>query len=438
MSCSRFQAIFQLSDASNLHLNDLDDYSLLSVIDWLDLDSSINFASANPHARHLIADSVFKTKLRFHEKPIIILKVPYRGRPKSTIHADDDRITIDRYENVQRILSNFGNVMTNIEFDASHFNSTETIRIAELINENCFSSVQRLIIRFRSEDLAVNWTKKFESIEEMTLDRANKFGQMSYAELFPHIQSLKLEHFDNTWDLSRNLSFLEVNLPHLRNVDIDIGSSKNVNPSLFEFFRLNPQLRRFTTANFVSTEYLQFIATALPSLEELELTSYYGDFLCDRSNRTIHFDSVRSFSISLFRKPPLAVPLSFKNLRFLHLRTDSLYQPYIDFIGKCKRLETIEFGGIEDIRPSYFELKQIVDSLPQLEELRVPLEKDVNGDGISQFLTKQTQLKRITVELYAYSSNRDKLLAKLASGWKLTSQRWFLDTLTEKLTFTHS
>lgn len=93
---------------------------------------------------------------------------------------------------------------------------------------------------------------------------------------------------------------------------------------------------------------------------------------------------------------------------------------------------------MDDIRPTYDELKRIVELSPRLRELRVALEKHVNGDGISRLLTEKSQLQRIIVELYAYSQKADVLRAKLANGWALTGKIVFLDTLTEKLTFTRT
>lgn len=401
------------------------------------MDSSINFATANPHVRHLIADHVFKARLKFHEQTITIMEPQYHG-PKRTIREHNGRIIIDRYENAQRILSNFGHVMTNIEFDASRFNNTEIIRIAELINAHCARSAEQMVIKFRSEDLAVNWTNAFTGVKHLSLDKANHFGELPYSQLFPRVQSLVLRLFDNVWDLSRDLSFLEVNLPHLTHASIDIGSSKTTSPSLLAFLRLNPQLRSFATTNFIGPDYLQQLATSLPHLDALSLASHGGDSLCSRPNKTTRFDSVRTLSLDLYRKPPLGVPLSFKNLRSLHLRTHRLYEPYIDFIGRCEQLETLEIGDMNDIRPTYDELKRIVGVSPRLQELRVALEKDVTGDGISRLLTEKSQLQRIIVELYAYSQKGDVLLAKLANGWALTGKTVFLDTLTEKLTFTRA
>lgn len=418
-----------------MHLNDLDNYTLLNIFEWLNFESSINLAESDGRFQQLFIDHVIQPKFKLHERVINIQKVPFHRRTNDIIEISNDRITINRAENVYRILRSFGNLITKIEFDAIaiSFNRTEVAQIAQYINAFCSASLQSLLIKPRNGDLFVDWSKPFENVENLTLFGAFVFGNIPFEQLFPRIRVFNVKLYHLSYDNSRDLSFLERRLPNLTHLTVDIGLTNTKNPSIKEFLRLNPQIRYFATKNFVNVQFLQFMSETLPYLEELKLGSHDRDFLSENS-QLIHFDGVKRFSLGVYRdRPPITFPLIFQHLESLHLTTHELFEPFIEAMSQCNDLKQLE---IDVAQPDFMQLKRILESLPHLNEVRVPLEKNVDGNGISGIFAEPTQLKTIAVKFFTNTGKREQLLAKMPAYWKSTGEIILMDELMETLTFT--
>lgn len=417
-----------------MNLNNLDNYTLLNIFEWLNFESSLNLAESDERFHQLFTDHVVQPKFKLHERIVNIQKVPFHQRTNDIIEIYNGRITINRLENVHRVLSNIGHLITKIEFDAIRFNKTEIMKIAQYINEFCSESLQSLLIKPQNGDLFVNWSKPFTGVENVTLFGAFVFGNIPFEQLFPQIRVFNVKLYHLSYDTSRDLSFLEMRLPNLQHLTVDIGLTNTKNPSIKEFLRLNPQIRYFATKNFVNMEFLQFMSETLRHLEELKLGSHDRDFLSEINLPRIQFDAVKRFALALYRaRPPKTFPLEFQHLESLHLTTHELFEPFIEMISRCSYLKRLE---IDVAQPDLVQLKRILNSSPQLRDIRAPLEKNIDGNGISGIFEEPTQLNTITVTFFTRTGRRETLLEKIPAQWTLIDETIIMDELTEMLTFT--
>lgn len=420
-----------------IRLDGLDSYNLLSILDRMEFPELLGLAETNKNFHFFIVEYVIKPRFRFHQKIITFDRLSSSAvqnelSEEAVWKIDSKRISIRHYETILRVLRVFGQFITKLEFIGFNFDENEAAEIYRRINEYCSNSLVDISIE-PSSDLNTAWTKTFERVENVIIQRSSILEHWTIQNTFPNMRSLEIRMSRSDYHKLNDIQTLRMHFPHLEHLSLYIAMRNAEFPYLRDILVMNQQLKSLSLKNLINAETMIFINDALPNLETLDLISYPGDFL--NSSEKIHFENVRHFALNVRGADfPKNLPISFNQLDAFHLRCHDLFDPFIDFITRTHSLRKIEF---EAIQPNYEQLSEIVHVLDRLEELSAPIEEDMSGDGLSRFLRQKSQLKRITVSLMR-TQKRTDLLKLVSSDWELAEEKFNEYTHTQQLTFERS
>lgn len=416
-----------------LRLDGLNTNNLLHVMAKMEISDLLNLADTNTETRFFVSEYVLKPKFQFHKKLITIDRMSSSSSTDAIFKIDSKRIVIRDFKTALRVLRVFGHLITKLEFIGFNFNEAETMEIYERINKHCAESLIDISIEPSTNAVNIEWSSTFENVRNVIIHRSSILKNWKIHQTFPKMRSLEVLMLREDYRRLPNVEALQVNFPHLKHLSLRVAMKNAEFPNIQEILASNQQLTSLSLKNFVSSDTMASISQTLPNLKALDVMSFPEDFL--NSPHTVQFRSVRKLSLAVRRDEfPKTLPILFNGLETLHLKSHDMFEPFIKFIIDTKTLKHIEFEVLE---PSYSQLTEIVSKLPKLEDINVPLEDQMTGDGISRLLAQDNKLKKITASLRA-TSDRSDLLKLVSANWELEEEQLNEHTNRQELTFRHS
>lgn len=404
----------------------------MQIFDLLPEDDLFNVAGLNSHFRDLILQHYLNRKYDINwAEENIRLRIEQYSVSLDTENGTN--IAFGAKQTLQR-LSTFGHFFRrmNIEYDTRANIKHDVQQIASYMHRYCRQAKQQATVRYYT-DRRLNANNHpsivFEDIEHIRLVPSDSPVSIRLNETFPRMQHFHLVY------TNEELPFIGQYHPHLTSFRMEkhfVGD-----PDLFDFIRLNPQIRHFEGRTFQNHSYFRQMSETFTDLETLIILN---DWMCECANplnETIQFESVKHFELFLS-----AEKLEYSNLRekipalqFGHLETfklaaltpedssDELIDVMCELIAQNHMLHSVELVTPEW---SFEQMQRLFQSAApaSLKTVTFKWYPRKTIDDFRRFLEENRDIERISVELfdrpvYNDSDESDDDDVSTASQWRV-------------------
>lgn len=405
-------------------LESLDDYSLLSILDWVSLRDLLNIASLNARFQQLGSHHYLIGKYRLHESEL-------------SLSADDDDVSIcfncietgevltlaRDYSETMVALRDFGKMFTHLKINIQDDGFDYAEAILHSVNKYCAEAYQEIELDRGAGSKTVNIPSiNATSVKIIRISDTNDVEQFRSDLAFPRMKKM---------DISSNIDINHY-YPHL----IEFAYQPIAYESfdyLSDFMRLNPQLHRIYLPFLRYGSHLTTMNELLPSLESLEFrvgNAEYGD---SNAVETIRFKNVRAFTLELGIKTgrywtdQLQQMLS--SIQFDQLESFDVTNHHIDaidflieWIVANRALATVSLTYRE---LSFQQLSALIAPLTKLKVLTITWAHRSTLDELNAALTDgvtmNSVLEQINIEIFEYRRDwRQIICENVPHGWHCT------------------
>lgn len=272
-------------------MDELDEFTLLSVFDFLDIADLIKMAQLYPH----LVESIGQHFLigRFHlEQQHITVATDGGAYTHEPVGLDGELDITNSFDLTLFMLRAFGHLLSHITVEIRAMDNAESLAILAQIKESCTTARVCVKLPFHLTFVADdNRRTSFDRVSQVQLHGVRVYGELPLNQLFPDMQQLDIRR-------PHAIPSLAHHFEHLTDFAVLPVSETYVDPMLLQFVRLNPQLRRFKTPAFgYNQTYLQYVSACLPMLEELHITGV--EFEDGSDPPPTHFARVKRFAMEL-------------------------------------------------------------------------------------------------------------------------------------------
>lgn len=142
-------------------LQHLDNYSLLEICDYLELDDLVRLAASNERFHRIIADHYMVPIFRIHEKSVRFTnKIDQRPTP--------DTVFVKKFAEILLFLRNFGYLITKLTFAANAFSKENAFKINSFVVKYCSDSLVELELKQHLHMVSDN-NKTFSKVIKLKL-----------------------------------------------------------------------------------------------------------------------------------------------------------------------------------------------------------------------------------------------------------------------------
>lgn len=368
----------------------MDGFTLLTVLDWLDLDDILNMAEVDPRQQETITKYYLLTKYKLNTTEISITV----GNDTHMVHTDHGRFA-NGPDRVLFVLRVFGHIFGKLKINI-HTNSQISMKmLSQHINQYCSNAEQEIVL-IRS--IAKHDSEfSFNDAEKVTLHWTMLYKNDNlWSNSFPAMEQLNIIN-------PLSLTVLKYNFPHLTRFALRSRTDLSETPDLEAFIRLNPQLRSIEIPICRDQKLLHYINEMLPRLETLIIGKTSVALLPPQD--VVHFKNVHHFSWTI---PKLSTgswdymlthrfeSMWFENLKSITLNAEmpGAVSAHIRHIVRNKSLRKVQIVSCELI---YGDLKAIVESLQELRELTIEWERIRTLGVVRRLLTEMTHLNTVNI-----------------------------------------
>lgn len=300
--------------------------------------------------------------------------------------------------------------------------------LSSFINRHCPNAELEVNLHALIKD---DWEFSFENAGKVAIHRCMlRHSNTTWFTSFPRMRRLEvIDAFD--------FGIIGHSFPsHLTSFMLRLAGDSFEESDLYEFFRLNPQLRILEVPLSRSNQFLQFINEMLPNLEALTIGA--GSVTRSRSHDIVRFEHVRHFTwtiptldriywdVSIASRFPT---IQFDRLESIVLDTEKAdaAKRHIDAIIRNEGLNTVNIGKCE-LNPRH--LARLVDSLPELKEITIGWMYRKTLPRLRHLLAQQTRLETVNIVIIDQEIlGVEDILRQIPSMWE-----WMNGTIENKHT----
>lgn len=390
------------------------------MCDNLDIVTLASVAALKHQWQQLIGNHHIKRKYHLNTGRILIrtdlrtTSIEYQP----TVNPMDVRVVCNGYNDTLAVIKAFGHIFTNFKVEIS-------------LEEGMMNNVKQLVLYIgkhcnTDHDVLINGRSSFSlstEVFKMVFPRATKVqlnqfhhyhrGPLELLTTFPCMESLVT---DSTLTLELNRR-----LPRLRH----FTTLENNPPEFTQFLECNPGLHSFYTDLLSDHRRLHKLSKLQPDLRSLHITYWWSSagYLIEEPMR---FPNVRHFTLNVLHllehfseemRHNLLV-LQFDRLKTMKLKTSDMSEKrfLLEFIARYQTLETVE---IETLSLNRSDLMQLVESLAQLDTLKIRISKRNDVKELHSFFEEATTLNRVVVSKFRSRKLEDYvLLENLPEQWQ--------------------
>lgn len=333
---------------NSTNLESLDDFSLMSILDMLDLRDLFKLATLTQRFRKLIVYYYIIRKYRLHTSEICLsLEYEFSMYYKCSGNYYLPIVT-DCNGDVMLVSRYFGHLFSHVR----------------LLNVNIlFESAAAIHLEniFPQENNSLRLDTAFPHMKKLAIDRE---GDLKYHH--PHLAELK---FPSCWRIDSE-------------------------PALFDFLRLNPQIRSVELPILDSIDYLKTLNELLPSLETLSIVLLPSFRYSIVSYETVRFKQVKHFEMigDIFDRVDLsteAIRQLITSIQFDHLESFSITGQTLDARDMIIEL-ILNNLGLQSITInsefSFEQMSRLAASLRELKDVSIVWNKETPPDLLNRIL----------------------------------------------------
>lgn len=371
----------------------LDGFSLLSILDHLNIDESISIADLAPrhHESILKYCLIGRHKLNEQEITINLGKEPYM-----MIQNTNQRFAIGP-DRIFHVLKGFGRIFSRLKIHIYPDSVLPLETLSHILNRFCSEARQEIILHKLIEK---NLKFSFENATKVGLYRIiSRANDISLTDIFPAMKELEIRD-------CLSLAILSRSFPRLTRFILYVNFDTDDNPDLLGFFLSNPQLRSLEISLTKNNTFLQKVNEMLPNLQSLTIQK---PFLWPYFSRDeiIHFRNVKHFTwasaVSRTGYWDIKVlerfaSITFEQLETLSLDIDENYsaEKHVPHVIRNKGVVKVEILKCE---MTYKYLALLIEGLPALEELAIGWSAKRTLPALQRFLLVDMQVKRLRIHI---------------------------------------
>lgn len=421
-----------MTGTNNTHLEDLDNFSLLAIFDFLPLVDLFNIGSLNGRFRDLTVDHFLIPKFHLNVREINVISYT---ETYLALLEDDEVTSIDGHNQTLNMLRRFGHIFKRITIKVQPGGYEKIAAISHYINKYCASDAVQEIIMFRGTNIIDLGNYSFKNVKIVTIRHievplgSDRDETIQLNNVFPRMEQLDI-------DYGTYFSYIHYNFPHLTTFRLHSACIEN-ELMLRTFYRLNRQLRSVEAPIFTNQAYLPFLNEMLPNLESLSIhnlnSEIYGSNLI--AHDIVRFKNVKHFSVDLFtynREWNVGIRERLSSIQFDHLESYTVTSNVIgsiDFlIGLIVRNKAVTNITIPSSELKYEQLTTLTEALPNLKELTIGWEEKETRDVLRRFFVEAfeaTRLEKINVLLLeSHGLWITDVQEIVPPGWTFTEKRF--------------
>lgn len=343
-------------------------------------------------------------------------------RGQSAYDINDYSISIHSSELALKLLRNFGDLISHINFCARKLSQAV---ISSNINEYCSESLQELRVHDSDGNIALDWKKPFQNLSKVHFDG----GKFSFENLNGMLPSMSHLYVSSMYFSSS----IVCHFPNLKHIQFGVHSIYD------KFFESNPQLQSIHVIGMNNFDVLRVADEKLNNLEAIELSSF--NFLLfhnpNNENAVVHLKNVKRFHITLGERVRAFIPLKFDQLE--EIEYDSVYEPitkeWIEFVGKQQKLKILIINALLNLQ-CFQQLKLLIEKTPELEVIKINLSWIANINEIAPIMVAKSKLKKVI--LYNIAEERCNKLKEITDyQWQFEGKVNVPETKYIHATFIH-
>lgn len=399
------------SGAATFNLADLDEYSVMEVLDRVDLDDLLTLADTSHWLRHLIERHYIAGKYRLNEQ---IVRIFIEGDLYNlTISTDGTHtMTLDRRDSFVRLFRLFGSHISHLHIDRprSLAKAAQFEWLARHIERYSRHSLKTLNLQRQSNELLALWHESFDRVQsvDITPRQPPAFGLPA---LFPNARVLNIT-------VVTDFAYEHLHFPHLAQLKYRDYKAQGDNAILTELLARNQRVRWLRLDRLVDMATLNYISANLHHMDYFRYSGSIRDLIRRREDGgAIPLLSVRHFSVDLifepFASPP--IPFVFERLQTLDISYRGLSPSFAEFVARNRHLRRLSliYSG-----PLQVDLLALVEPLAELEALDFQWTTDTIPVGhLTELLGRRrlTRVKAILIDERA--EDVERIEQAVPRGW---------------------
>lgn len=399
----------KIAEEQPLQLIDINDHCLWHTFEFLDADDLVKIAEA--HERFVpVAISVFRRLYR--KKPELIVNF------RSVRYQPLDACVCPAAENIEPLIRHFGHLISNALINLW---GKKHVHIESLLQQFCADSMVKLCLTFcdAADFQCIN--KPFAKLQQLQIVESTLNQSLTQLNIWcPDIQHLELMYVRLVQP-----ELFEINLPHLKHLEIYNHALYMPIKTVREMLCKNPQLKSLTLRCDYDRDFIESLSENVPALEVLELWATEDRFSLFHDHK-VHFGSVKKFTLNAYSNRGdflVNVPFTFDAVQELTLDGFNQFKgQIIDFVMQCTMVTNLKLvpyvDDWDDLMLS--DLRKIIDALPKLTDLEFCADTFPCHD-IMQFMNESKQLNNVILAFMELPWC-DNFEQDLQRQWHLTKQ----------------
>lgn len=357
----------------------------LQILNEMDFASLIALSETSKHFSMLIPE-VMKRKLAYK-----FLAFTMSNGGNQHIRETNKLIRIMNFQQVTKILHNFGSLISNIRVDALRNNETKLIY--RYINSYCSDTLKQFEIRYAYENIFDEFTVPFRNVHSVimrgNLEKLHK-SKRQFNELFPALQKLTFKKVSID-----EMSWFDLTFPRLEYFYLDILNVcdfANIFPESVteKFLKKNPQIRSLVL-RLVSRKMLIRVADLVPNLESLEINSYFETDE-EGADDAIHFDYLKALRMRQ-SSWTMSRNLHLKNIEELEIdATHAECFRWIEFVEENRSLLRLR---VTDRYLNDYEISRLAMANLSMVEISAGFSREVKDETMVNFIEMNKNLKKL-------------------------------------------
>lgn len=392
-------------DKDPIQMDDLDDYTLLSIFDVLNLDDLINVADIGLRYRHLVTRHYAISKFKLHDSLVRFSGHMLAG---SSVEISSYSIEIVDFSMAQKVLRIFGHIISKLQFNYDRYNPIQARRMARYINKYCSESLVEIKLYSFKESVLELWDIPFAKVQNVYLIRGI-FTSKSFDlnTIFPSMQRLELE-----WITIPESKYLVQHYPHLKH--FKMSDTKIIEKIL----SLNHQIQSVYVWGEYNFDFLRFICSESPNLSELILNGLPNDFTETAFQRIYSMPNIKKFTLHLSKLIEFIPEYSPFDLGQVEEFTLSCFEPSQKWIELITQYQTIRKLNVKWGTLNSHQWLKLLRDLPNLLEIEAKWDITLPTESITDLINNNTRLEKVTF-LDTESSFREILRTQINEQWQL-------------------
>lgn len=408
-----------------MELEKLDDKTLIDTFNRFTPDDLIWVAEQSQRFAAIILDHYIIGKYNLHEKEISVIVGRTIYLAFDTLERQAIPITT-RYDQTLWTLQHFGHIFKHLSYQFGRFGNANSQEIINYVDKYCPLAPKTVtIFDVDSQTLPV-WDYSFDhTTTHVTISGTTIDEPIELNRFFPHMQQLTIHYPKESIT-----AILLHRFPELTTFSINAMFRVEDNANFYEFIRLNPQIRQFSTSMHNNETFMAFVNEMLPHLQSLSVRNEIRSYSFDANREIIHFKNVTKFALTLssshqhIRKfRDVGVRFAFDQLESFKLTTTEFTdaKELIPIIVANKGLKIVETNMVLE----YSELVGLVEALPALQVLTIHWERYNTIGEMRMFLLENHALNRVNVRIHSNRVITEDLKRMTPVNWSVVEEKVF-------------